>query len=111
MSASGSVKISPKRVETLRDVARQFDVLLLVIADGDEVRVIEQIVARYQHRIIEQARRGAGLFLRLILGRPLSRTGFVAITNHRGQVKQSPRNICGECPGLSQCKAVERCTT
>ena len=41
-------------VEALRDVARHLEVLLLVLADGHEIGVVEQDVGRHQHRIGEQ---------------------------------------------------------
>ena len=57
-------------VEFLGDVARQFDVLLLVLADGNMGGAIKQDVRRHQGRIGEKADRGvlailAGLFLEL----------------------------------------------
>jgi len=57
-------------VELLRDVARQFEVLLLVFADRHMGGAIEQDVGRHQHRIVVQADRRvlavlAGFFLEL----------------------------------------------
>ena len=57
-------------VELLGDVARQFEMLLLVLADRHMGGAIEQNVGRHQHRIIVEADRGvlailAGLFLEL----------------------------------------------
>ncbi len=57
-------------VEFLRDVARQFEVLLLVLAHGNVRGAIEQNVGRHQHRIIVKPHRGvlavlASLFLEL----------------------------------------------
>ena len=42
-------------VELDRDVAGQLDMLLLVLADRDVGRVVEQDVGRLEHRIGEQA--------------------------------------------------------
>ena len=41
-------------VETLRYIARQLDVLSLVVADRHFVRAVQQNVARHQHRVVEQ---------------------------------------------------------
>ena len=81
ISGSGSGKnASPKPccsnrlrevvVEFLRDVARQFEVLLLVLADRHVGGAIDQNVGRHQRRIGVEADRGvlavlAGLFLEL----------------------------------------------
>ena len=63
-------RIAEVIVEFLRDVARQFEVLLLVLADRHMGRAVEQNVGRHQHRIVVEADRGilailAGLFLEL----------------------------------------------
>ena len=42
-------------VELDGDVARDLDVLLLVLAHGHDVRVVDQDVRRHQHRVGEQA--------------------------------------------------------
>ena len=39
-------------VELLRDVSREFEMLLLVVANRDMGRAIDQNVGRHQHRII-----------------------------------------------------------
>jgi hypothetical protein len=57
-------------VEFLRDVARQFEMLLLVLADRHMGGAIDQNVGRHQHRIGVEADRGvlavlAGLLLEL----------------------------------------------
>ena len=44
-------------VELDRDVARQFEMLLLVLADRHVRRLVEQDVGGLQHRIGEQRRR------------------------------------------------------
>ena len=46
---------SPKLVvEADRDVARELDVLALVVADGHLVGVVEEDVGGHQHRVVEQ---------------------------------------------------------
>ena len=57
-------------VELLRDVARQFEMLLLVLADRHMGGAIDQDVGRHQHRIVVEADRRvlavlAGLLLEL----------------------------------------------
>ena len=42
-------------VEPDRDVARELDVLALVVADRDLVGVVEEDVGGHQHRVVEQA--------------------------------------------------------
>ena len=41
-------------VETDRDVARELDVLALVVADRDFLGVVEEDVGDHQHRVVEQ---------------------------------------------------------
>ena len=48
-------RLAEARVEALRDVARELDVLPLVVADRDDVGLVEQDVARHQHRVGEEA--------------------------------------------------------
>ena len=54
-------------VEPDRDVARQLDVLALVVADGDLVGVVEEDVGGHQHRIVEEADAHELLALGLLL--------------------------------------------
>ena len=55
-------------VELLGDVAGEFQVLLLVVADRYVGRLIEQDVGRHQHRIVEEAdRRVLAVLARLLL--------------------------------------------
>ena len=71
-------------VEPLRDVARQFQVLALILAHRNQIGVVEQYVGGLQHRIGEQTdRRGfgpllEGLVLELRHPRRLSETGETA---------------------------------
>ena len=63
-------RFGPVVVELLRDVARQLEVLLLVLAHRHMRRAVDQDVGRHQDRIGEEADRGvlpvlAGLLLEL----------------------------------------------
>ena len=44
-----------ERVEALGDVARQLHVLPLVVADRDDVGLVQENVGRHEHGILEQA--------------------------------------------------------
>ena len=56
--AFGTTNVSPNVVvEPDRDVARELDVLALVVADRDLVGVVEEDVGGHEHRVVEQARR------------------------------------------------------
>ena len=46
-------------VEALGDVARELDVLLLVLAHRDGVGLVQQDVRRHEHRVVEEADRDA----------------------------------------------------
>ena len=48
-------RVAEAVVEPDRDVARQLDVLALVVADGDLVGVVEEDVGGHQHRVVEEA--------------------------------------------------------
>ena len=62
MSASGTTNVSREsRVEAHRDVARQLEVLALVVADRHLVGPVQQDVGRHQHRVVEQAGRHEGV--------------------------------------------------
>ena len=47
-------RLAEARVEALRDVARELEVLALVVADRDDVGLVEEDVARHQHRVGEE---------------------------------------------------------
>jgi hypothetical protein len=49
-------------IETLREVTRELEMLPLVLADRDDVRLVQQDVARHQDRIREQGGRHEVLF-------------------------------------------------
>lgn len=60
-------RLAEARVEALRDVARELQVLALVVADRHQIGLVEQDVARHQHRVGEQAGRHEVLALALVL--------------------------------------------
>ena len=47
--------LAEARVEALRDVPRELEVLALVVADRDDVGLVEQDVPGHQHRVREEA--------------------------------------------------------
>ena len=49
-------RLAEARVEALGDVAGELEVLALVVADRDDVGLVEQDVARHQHRVVEERR-------------------------------------------------------
>jgi hypothetical protein len=55
------------RVEALRDVARELDVLLLIRAHGHHVGVEHEDVGRHEHRVTEQAHVDVGVLVLLHL--------------------------------------------
>src|SRR5262245_54422952 len=59
--------LAETRVETLCDVARELQVLALVVADRDDVGQVEQDVAGHQHGVVEEARRDELLLLGFLL--------------------------------------------
>ena len=60
-------RLAEARVEALGEVARELEVLALIVADRDEIGLVEQDVARHQDRIREQARRDELLLVALLL--------------------------------------------
>ena len=48
-------RLAEAAVEALGDVARELEVLPLVVADRDDVGLVEEDVARHQHRVGEEA--------------------------------------------------------
>ncbi len=54
-------------VEADRDVARELEVLALVVAHGDAIGVVSEDVGRHQHRVVEQADAHRLLTGRLVL--------------------------------------------
>ena len=75
-------------VEALRDVAGELEVLALVVADRDEVGLVEQDVARHQHRVGEERRRDELVALRLVL--ELRHAAQLAVARHG---RQQPRRL------------------
>ena len=62
------MNVSPKReLKRSRDVARELEVLALVVPDRDDVGLVEQDVARHQHRVGEEAGGDELLALALVL--------------------------------------------
>ena len=60
-------RLAEARVEALGDVARELEVLALVVADRDDVGLVEEDVARHQHRVREEAGGDELALLRLLL--------------------------------------------
>src|SRR5579859_2099468 len=60
-------RLSETLVEARGDVAGQLEVLALVVADRNEVGLVQEDVAGHQHRVREQARRDELLLVRLVL--------------------------------------------
>ena len=56
-------RLAEPPVEALRDVAGQLEVLPLVVADRDDVGLVEQDVAGHQHGVVEEAGRDELLLL------------------------------------------------
>ena len=54
-------------VEPSRQIARQLQMLLLVVSDRDKVRVVQQNISGHQRRIHEQARADGIFACRFIL--------------------------------------------
>ena len=55
IAASGTTSVGAEAVvEADRDVARELEVLALVVAHGDPVGVVGEDVGRHQHRVVEQ---------------------------------------------------------
>jgi hypothetical protein len=54
-------------IEALGDVARELEMLPLVVADRDEVGLVEQDVAGHQNRVGEECGGDELLFRRLLL--------------------------------------------
>ena len=70
-------------VEALGDVARQLQVLALVVADRDEIGLVEQDVAGHQDRVREEAGRDELAPLRLVL--ELRHPAELAVARDRGE--------------------------
>ncbi len=85
----GTVNVCPKReVEALRDVARELEVLALVVADRDEIGLVEQDVAGHQDRVREEA--GGDELLPLALVLELRHAAELAVARHR---REQPRGL------------------
>ena len=75
-----------ERIEALRDVARQFQVLRLVLAHRHDAGLVEQDIGGHQHRVLQQA-----VAHRFLLGG----LGFVL----RHALQPAHRRDAGEHPG------------
>ena len=76
-------RLAEALVEALRDVARQLEMLALVVADRHDVGLVEQDVAGHQHRVGEQAGGDEVLALRLLL--ELRHPAQLAEARHRAE--------------------------
>ena len=81
-------RLAEARVEALRDVARELDVLPLVVADRDDVGLVEQDVARHQHRVGEEAGGDELLAFALFL-----ELGHTAELSEPGDGREQPRRL------------------
>ena len=75
-------------VEPLRDVARQLEVLALVVADRNDVGLVQEDVPGHQHRVLEQRGRDELLLVALLL--ELRHPAQLAVA--RGRAEQ-PRRL------------------
>ena len=81
-------RLTEALVEALGDVARQLEVLALVVADRHDVGLIEQDVAGHQDRVVEEPGRDEVLALRLLL--ELRHPAQLAIRSHGAE---QPRGL------------------
>ena len=82
-------RLAEARVEPAHDLARQLQVLALILADGNARRAVEQDVRGLQHRIREQAGVDVvGMMLGLVL--ELRHPLELAVRRHR---RQHPRQL------------------
>src|SRR5579872_2955092 len=69
-------RLAIQRIEASRDIASQFEMLRLVVADGDDGSLVQKNIGGHEHRILQDAvadgllRRG----FRLVLRHPLEPT-------------------------------------
>ena len=76
-------RFAVQRIEALRDVARQFQMLRLIVAHRHDRGLVQQNIGGHQHRILQQA--VADGFLRLRLGLVLRHALQPADRRHAGQ--------------------------
>jgi hypothetical protein len=81
--------LAPAVIEAARDPARQLDVLDLILADRNEVALVEQDVGGLQHRILEQTDVDV---LRLRLGLVLELRHALEVAE-AGDVGQNPAEL------------------
>ena len=82
-------RLPEPRVEALRKVSRQLDVLALILAHGHVVGLVEQNVGRLQDRVGEQPDAGVGLLGRLVL-----ELRHPACFTETRDAAQHPRELC-----------------
>ena len=86
-------RVAEPAVEPDRDVARELDVLALVVADRDLGRVVQQDVGDHEHRVVEQPdahRLDAGLAL---LGALVLELGHAAQLAEGGDAVEQPGEL------------------
>ena len=83
-------RLAERVVEALGHVARELHVLLLVLAHGHRVRLVEQDVGRHEHRIVEQA---DGDALALGAGRLVLELRHAPELAHVGDGVQDPHEL------------------
>ena len=84
----GREELAVARVEALRDVARELEVLALILAHGHAVGEVEQDVGGLQHGIGEEADRD-----RLAAGRLLLERDHAPELAHRADAVEEPREL------------------
>ncbi len=84
-------RLAEAAVEPGGQVAREFDVLALVVADRNDLGVVQQDVGRHEHRIGEQADRGR---LRSLLGRLVLELGHARGFAEAGDRVEDPGELC-----------------
>mmetsp|Transcript_50157 Transcript_50157/g.132002 ORF Transcript_50157/g.132002 Transcript_50157/m.132002 type:complete len:478 (+) Transcript_50157:177-1610(+) len=82
-------------VEAARNVTRELEVLPLVLAHGDELRLVEQDVRRHQHRVAKQAHanRLAVARARFLLRLLLLELDHALQPAHRRRAVEQPRQL------------------
>ena len=88
MRARHHERVAIQRIKSLRDVARQLQVLRLIVAHRHDGGLVKQNVGGHQHRILQQP--VADRFLRLRLGLVLRHALQPA---HRSDAGQHPRQF------------------
>ena len=90
-------RLAEAAVEALGDVARELEVLPLVVADRDDVGLVEQDVAGHQHGVVEEPGGDELLLLGLLL--ELRHSAQLAEARDRAQAARRPRRAPGRGSG------------